>query len=805
MKLDNYYLEENKLRKIILLQKWWKIIFKIIFIQKCIKGFLSRRNISNLLYFIKCSIKLLFKLVINKIKQKTISKYDNKKGNSYINSNLRNYNINSNNNLKNKKNLNLKNNRNISNNIFGDSNNLYFSKNSEDMKKIENKKIKIDKIKKKNNNSINMNKTNIQHNNNTNDINSTKCFNKINKRKLNKDKDKMEFPNLANKDKIIANNIFNIYNNVKKYYETENNNNIYNANYYTTNNFYIKNKKSPFGRTNNDVNNDKIKTKKLATKGSAKNINEKIIINKNNNINVNININNNPRTDRANRYSNSVSKETDSIIYLLKLKKLFLYWKSLLTRKKIVQKLKKYHIIKTPNNIRKTVSLFSETNMKNQRPISITTKKIHFSNSLLSLKLNDTNKSKNNNPYHNSILNNFKKRIHTHSNSVENNSMINLKHTNLENNENNLKNKNNSISNDICDNNVIVISQFDRSNEIKKKKEDKNNFTKNDINNIDDMKEKIYYFYAIITLIDKHNKRKGIKKCFNMWKSLIRYTRSFINSNGIEEKIISFKSLKSPHKNTSNDIKINKNSNLNLNKYKIEDNMNYQTEVPEVGVGKFIGQDKKNSLFMQRDLLTPNPIEKKIHPQLFKSNFKQTNIVYQKKFLPSKKVMNQTMLSLNFNETEDDKNMTLFDNNRNFNDFNKTIGNTLNKNNSTYINNNNDLNNSVCLRRNNFKNSVGKIREGRLNKISGNLENDDINVSPIQIHRFERKNIYKHTDFNSNNIDVNVVENYRKLDNDKGVNESNINTNNNNNEKNRITTKQIILGEKKKRYKNSHN
>lgn len=70
MEFNNYYSEDNNLRKIMFIQKWWKYLYKIIFIQKCIRGFLSRKSLINLLYFIKCSIKLLFKLVINNIRQK---------------------------------------------------------------------------------------------------------------------------------------------------------------------------------------------------------------------------------------------------------------------------------------------------------------------------------------------------------------------------------------------------------------------------------------------------------------------------------------------------------------------------------------------------------------------------------------------------------------------------------------------------------------------------------------------------------------------------------------------------------------
>ena len=799
MEFNNYYSEDNNLRKIMFIQKWWKYLYKIIFIQKCIRGFLSRKSLINLLYFIKCSIKLLFKLVINNIRQK-INLKKNKRRNSNINNNSnKKNNINNNQNSKNKENT--KNNRNIKyNNIIGiNSNNSYYNKKMDNMKKIENKKIKMDTTKRNNNNNVNMSKSNNR--NNSNNGLTNKCFNKNKKLIKDKKEKEKEKSSIMNEEKLIAyNNIFNIYNNVKKYYETENNNNICNGNYSSSNNFYKKNKKSPFGKNNNDISNKKIKARKMVTKRSLKNINEKTILNKNSNISLNVNINNNPKSD--NRFNNSENKEAESIKYLLKLKKVFIYWKELLIRKKIIKKLKNLKSIKTPNNMKKTSSKFSDKNIQSQRPVSITTKKINLSNSSNNLNLNECNKSnlQNNNLQLNSVLNSFGKGSHIHSNSVENNnSMIALNQHDFKRNEDKKENiKNNCLTNDICNNNIIVINQYDRNKKFKKKKEDKNNHTNNDVNNNDKkMKEKIYYFYAVINLIDKHNKRKRIKKLFNLWKSSLRYSRTFINSNGIEEKIISFKSLKSPHKKTGNESKINKKSNLILAQNKSFDNYNYQTEATDMGGDINFGHTKINSVLNQRDLLTPNPIEKTGHPKLYKSNLNQTKIVYQKKFLAPKKVKNESIFSMNFNDIEEDKNMTLIDNNTNYNILSQSSGNTF------YNKNNNDLSNSINIRRNNLENSIRKIQEGRLNNVPG-IEQNGINFSPEQIHtqknnfRLQKKNLYR--DYYNNN--VNVVENYRKMDIDKECIEDN--KDNFEKNKNRITTKQIILGEKKKRFKNSH-
>ena len=50
IKNDGYQTNNNdKTQKIILIQQWWKTIFKIIFIQKFFRGFLSRKKLMNLL------------------------------------------------------------------------------------------------------------------------------------------------------------------------------------------------------------------------------------------------------------------------------------------------------------------------------------------------------------------------------------------------------------------------------------------------------------------------------------------------------------------------------------------------------------------------------------------------------------------------------------------------------------------------------------------------------------------------------------------------------------------------------------
>ena len=816
---DGMFNDEDKIKKILFIQQWWKTTYKVIYIQKCLRGFFSRKRITNLLYFIKCLIKLLFKLLISNIKQNINSKVKN---NKLANNNFKK--INNNNQKFNKIGSNIKvnknNNKSNNNNTKGASKNSFLSSLNKrvDELRTNKKKIKLDNNSKKLNNSnnpINNNNKAINQNQNLiNNTNDSKCFNKLKNKKNTKDSKVKETNNISNKDKLTAyKNIYNIYNNVKKYYENDNNVNFCDGNYSTVNKFYPRNKKSSPLSNSNALNNKKMKSKIIAKRGSMGNINEKIIINKNNNINLNININNS-KTDRVHRYSRSPNvKDTNSILYLLKLKKAFIFWKTYITKKKIVQKLKIMKNIKTPNNVKRTLALYSNREPE-KKSTSITTKKINLSNSLMNFKLSKITpkklKSKNNNSSRkNYIFNNYTKKSHTHSNSVESNSLINFKpqesdlNSNFENNnEINLKShnsnsNNNGFSNDLGNNSVIIISQYDRNNEVKKNKKENNNINEEN-DNKNKTKEKVYYFYAIINLIDKHNKRKRTKKCFNLWKSYLRISKSFINSKGIEEKIISFKTYKSPPKNTLYESRFNKNVVLGQNNS--SSNFNCQTES---GYDNLFGHAKVNSILCPKDLLTPNPIEKSIHPNFFKSNYKQPKIVYQKKFLAPKKMRNQSMHILNINDIEDERNnMTLMDNNREINILSQTSGNTFyNTNTYSLNNNNNDLNKSVFLRKRNFENSAGKIHEGRLNKVN-EIEETEIHFSPTSNHtqkiNYEIGNNYLNGDTGHNgnkiNVNVNLVQNFRRIDVKKEGIENNQNINN---EKSRITTKQIILREKR--------
>ena len=807
-------ISENNIIKIKCIQKWWKKLYKIIFIQKYIRSFLLRRNMINIIYFIKIIFKIIFKLMMDKIKHNI--KVQNK---DEIISNLYNTEVKNINNKIKKFGTNNKFSKNMKLNYhpsFNATSKINIKKKSFELND-ENKKVKIDPLKKiGNNNPINVNLSNNQYTT----VNSNKNFDKNKNKKVNKNK-KEYINNVFNKDKLIANNIFNIYNNVKKYYENKNNininNNITDSNYLTTNNFIKNNqKKSSFSSKNNNINNNKnMKYKKMESRGSMKNINGKIVINKNKNNNSNnINASSNPKTDRIIRESkNSNNKEINSILYLLKLKKAFLFWKSYTNKKKIIQKLKIIKNLKTPANINKSLSIYSSIKNEEEKTTSIKTKKINLSNSLIDLKLNIITPQKmnmNSNAKPNSVFNNYTKKINSkHSNSVENNNSIinfNTPKSALDcsyniDKINNLKgHKKNKFSKNTFNNSVLVVSQYDRNHDIKKKvnEKDGNNINYNNMN----MTKKIYCFYAIINLIDKHNKRKIIKKWFLAWKSLIRFSRSFINAKGIEEKIINFKNIKSPLKNTINENKFNKNKNNSLFQNNSSSNFSCQTES---NIKNKFGHDKANTNINQYDLLTPNPLEKSAHPIFFKSNIKSNQIVYQKKLLVNKKMRNQSMNSNTLNELADDINMTIIKNNNNQEGkyFYQTIADNFFNYNS-FINNNNS---KYIIRRNNFENSAGKCQNARINRTNG-IEETEIFFTPNQNNNMKnsfivgQKNVNEKDGFNSNTINVNVIENYRNIDLKQDGKENNKNTNNKG--KGVITTKQINLKyNNNKRFKNN--
>ena len=809
--LNSQILYENNLDKILLIQIWWKNIYKIILIQKYVRGYLFRINMVNIIYFIRCCFKLFFKIMMNKIKRYVkgsdinYSKIDvfnstEMKDNKKIKKKESNQKFSKDKKLKNHP-------------SFNRTNNFTTNKKIDEIQKSKNKKCKnivVEKFRTNNpiNNpiNVNVNKSNnklipIKPNNNKYLIKNKN--NKINKNKKEQEKEKKEIiSNILNKDKIIANNIFNIYNNVKKFYEKENNNNS--SNYYDLNNssgsnFFAKN---PTKKNVNKKSNNKMKLNK---KGSMKNINKNNIINKNNNRNLNININSESKTDRSSSCSPK-DKEISSILYLLKLKKAFLFWSSYTSKKKIIQKLKIIKKFETPYNNQKTLSIYSQNKNGQGKTSSIKTKTINLSNSLINIKNNKISPQKitikNNSSRPNIVNNNYTKK---HSNSVENNnSTINTKPPkpelnssfNYEKQKSLEKNNNkNSFKNMSLNNKVIVVSQYDR------KKDTMNNNNNINSNNNANEEKKIYYFYAIINLIDKHSKRKRIKKSFNIWKSLIRYNRTFINSFGIEEKIISFKSLKQPFKNN------NKTKETKFNKSKLlfqRNNPGLSNCQTEAGCDDQFSNEQENQKSIKKDLYAQNPLEKSVHQNFFKSNNNKSKIVYQKKLLIQKKFRNQSMNTIHYEGEEDTNNNTIIENNKEMNYFSKSPENTFYNMNS-HINYNNLNNSDFFNRSNNFDKNIGNI--GRINKLNvKGIEETEVFFNP-QVHTVKNsfivrnKKINEDNGFNSNTINVNIIENYRKID----LKKDNINNMFNNNDKKEITIKKIKIKEgNKKIKKNSH-
>jgi hypothetical protein len=699
--IQSFYSEEAKIKKIIQIQKWWKTNYKISFIQKVIRGFLLRKHMSNIFSFIKGIFKLIYKIVFNKIHHKNKLRYTIKKDRTKSTDKII---------RKNQTNSRFTKKTKPYNNrpLLSESTNSRINSKLNILKK-DNQKLKVDLIKKfTTNNPINTIKTNstytsINTNNNNNKgkyLNKNKKNYKEKKEKKVKLEKEKEIRNIPSKDKIIADNIFHIYNNIKKYYEnyTNNfNNNTYNniyipdTNYSTANSFYPKKEKNTIIK-NNHYRNNKTKNltlKKMLTRGSMKNINERTVINRNN-----INIKNS-KTDRNYSYKKD---NRDSVLLLLLLKKAFLFWRAFLMKQKILQKMKYIKSVKTPNNTRKTLSIYTTKKKEEVKSNTIITKKINLSNSLMNIKLKKIIPHKiktNDNPKQNIIFKNYTKKK-AHSNSAEsNNSTVysrvpesSLNKSLNMNQEAKIKIINrNKYQTNICNNSVIVVNQYDRSNEKKIKKYSTSNKKKKDINESTDKKnskfidinenKKIYLFYAIINLIDIHNKRKKIKNSFNQWKTLTQYIHSFTNNNKIEEKIIFFKSKKPPFKNN-----FSTNQKMQNNPINISDNTGNFNCQTESGEESRYCQAKENKMLNMQDLQTTNPLDNSICNNLFKSNIKSSNIVYQKKVLLAnkKKTRNPSARAINNNNIDEKEersvNMTLIDNNNNqeFNILNQSTG-----------------------------------------------------------------------------------------------------------------------------------
>ena len=592
------YPEDEIYKKIKQIQKWWKSINKIILIQKNVRAYLEWKKIIKILLFIKMIYKLFFKLFIDKIKyykiskRKTLNNFENNnnmkkikkfesslifnkikksKNNNSILNNSRNNNI-----LKKKIETSIK-----TRNEFKSfqTNNTLNSLNTINTINKENTKCALLK--------------NYNNNNNYNTIN--------NKNKTSKYKKISN--NITNKEKLKAyNNIFNIYNNVKKFYGNKNNN---------------KKKKN------------------------KKNINERIIINKNNNINknnsinVNININNNFKTIR----NTKSPKNKDSIINLLKLKNSFTFWREYINKKNIIKAFKMinndYYIIK--NRIKEKES--------HKKTLSITTKKINLSNSVISQRLINITPKKLNQE----LINNY---------ISKNNDAINKEKSN-----------------------IIIIN---------------------------------------------NNKEKSKLK----------------ETNNIEEKIISFKNIKSPFKYINNQ----NNFNSTLNIFHRKQNSIYQNNTSnnilcqtESNLNYPYNHIRANSIAVQKDINILSSQDMSCKDYIYKSKINSPKLIYKRKLLIPKRMRNNC---LNINE----RNMTLYD------DFND-------------LNHKDYYKNKVNLR-------INSIYGGRILNNSFGRKNNKIEEREICFTPNKNSNLK-----NNKKISVNIVENYLK----RGINRDEIENYNYNN------------------------
>ena len=83
------YKENQFLEKIIYIQKWWKIIYKIILIQKNVRKYLEMKKIIKIIYLIKMIYKLLFHKIISTFSKEKIINKENKEFFNQIKNNLK--------------------------------------------------------------------------------------------------------------------------------------------------------------------------------------------------------------------------------------------------------------------------------------------------------------------------------------------------------------------------------------------------------------------------------------------------------------------------------------------------------------------------------------------------------------------------------------------------------------------------------------------------------------------------------------------------------------------------------------------
>ena len=625
------YKENQFLEKIIYIQKWWKIINKIILIQKNVRKYLEMKKIIKIIYLIKMIYKLLFHKIISTFSKEKIINKENKEFFNQIKNDLKRNDI-----KKIKK--------------YDTSSKFYIKgkiiNNNRAINTIKNNNLSKKKI--EDNKKMNNNENSIKTSNNKQKYFKTKLVEKT-------------IYNINNKEKLKAyKNINNIYDNIKKiYYDYYNK-----TNSSSSNNFFIKRK-----NINKRIKNDKKKNEKFKTSRSNDENGNTIYNKKKNEI-------------------NSLNKEKEKE----KLKEKFEFWKDYTIKKSIIEKLKNKFMLKSHLLLKKKLS------NKKRKIISVTTKKIDLSNSIMSQRLsNITPKEinfKSNNKQNNLTINNC------YSDKKYNYSLFN---------KINIKNK---IYSSISQQNIFKINHsiYNKNKSIRFIKEE---YKKDSLNN----KERLYPLYKIIKQLEIKNNSMIKRQYLNKWKMLNKDKNNYIPFiNPIEEKIIRFKKVKSPRKNNSNNylFHLYKDGNYLYKNNKTESNVPYS-------------HVKANSINFQEKNLYIQTINNSFKDCIYKSKTKSKRIVYKKKFL-------------NINKA------------RNIEEINLTLGNSLSEMN--LLNKTNEYNKNLD-NKNITYNSIygGKI----LNETTRNFSNLYNKIEEREICFTPKKNsIFK----NSLGINVNIVENY---------------------------------------------
>ena len=556
------------------------------------------------------------------------------------------------------------------------------------------------------NKMVNINEENSKYNENKIQISSNKK--KVSKAKLaNK-----TIYNLDNKEKLTAyNNIYNIYDNIKKIYEKTS----YKTNCSTASNFYIKNSKFNYEKNNNI--NKKINKKKNEAKTNKIN-------------NENVNILNNKKKENAKKCNQK--KVGISSTNIIKLKKIFEFWNEFAIKKSIIKKLKNQRLMKSQKNI---LFLKNKLANKTKKILSATTKKLNSSNSIINQRLSHIT------PRQLNIKNNKREK-----NLVQNNYSSDKK-----NNQNNSRKKN-------CDN--CLINKIGIKNSIYSSNSHQDLFKKyyvifnktigykKEVNkkavSLSNNKENLYFLDKIIKLFEKKNNERKIKYYLNKWKKINKIKRNGSLIKGIQEKIIKFKKVNSLNENNKNNSS-NYLSNILQNRNYIYQNNKTESNFPN-------NHGRSNSIVFLGENLSLQTLNNNnsFNGNIYKSNNKSKKIIYRKKFL----LANQSR-----NHFIEERNLTLGNNFSELNLLNQTDNNNMTYN-SIYggrilydTNGNDKLYNKIeereiCFtpKKNSiFKNSLGinvNIVENYLNK--KNKINEIKRNNPNMNNMIKTKTIFLH-------------------------------------------------------------